>query len=121
MERLETIQKQEKLNEVYRVGEPGPGGGYHDYEIYPVNGPHEVPLACIEFQKGPRNAQDARSGVLDCDLIEIVRDRLKAFQNGPYATTANNLALLHIEEALFWMNKRVEDRIARGVLGTMEK
>lgn len=121
MEKLETIQKRAKLNEVFKVGERGPGGAYHDYEIYPVNGPHEVPLACIEFQKGPRNDQEARHGVLDCDLLEIVRDRLTAFQKGPYSTQENDNALLHIQHALYWMNRRVENRIERGVLGTMEK
>ena len=54
-------------------------------------------------------------------ILEIVRDRLKGFQSGPMATRENACALTHIEEALMWMNKRVEDRIERGVLGTMEK
>jgi hypothetical protein len=57
-------------------------------------------------------------GVLDVDLLEIVRDRLKAFQTGDYATRENACAITHIEEALMWMNKRVEDRAERGVLGT---
>lgn len=124
MEKLSTIQKRENLNGIYRVGEPGPGGAYHDYDIYRRGcNPNttEVAMACIEFQKGPRNSPDSRHGVLDCDLLEIVRDRLKAFQAGPYATRENACALTHIEEALMWMNRRVEDRIERNVLGTMEK
>lgn len=31
------------------------------------------------------------------------------------------MALMHIEEALLWLNKRVEDRIERNVLGTNKK
>ena len=31
------------------------------------------------------------------------------------------IALSRVEEALLWLNKRIEDRIARCVLGTMEK
>lgn len=124
MGKLSTIQKRNNLNAVYRIGEPGPGGAHHDYDIYP-NGCNpnttELPLACIEFQKGPRNDQEARHGVLDCDLLEIVRDRLKAFQAGEFATRENEMALMHIEEALMWMNKRVEDRAERSVLGTMNK
>lgn len=120
MEKLSTIQKRENLNEVYRYGNHGPGGAYHDYEVVDPNDP-EVGLACIEFQKGPRKDPDARHGVLDCDLLEIVRDRLKAFQSGPMATEYNAQALIHVEEALMWMNRRVEDRIERQVLGTMEK
>lgn len=59
--------------------------------------------------------------MLDTDLLEIVRHRLQCFQDGDYATQDNARALQHIEEALLWMNKRVTDRIARGVLGTYEK
>ncbi len=125
MEILHTIQKRNKLNLIYRTGEPGPGGAYHDYDIYDADTPcdlvPEVAMACIEFQKGPRNDPQSRHGILDCDLLEIVRDRLKAFQAGPYATRENEMALMHIEEALLWMNKRTEDRAERNVLGTMAK
>lgn len=127
MEFLKTIQKRNKLNDVCRYGEPGPGGAYHDYDIYPAVADREeylereVALACIEFQKGPRNDPESRHGVLDCDLLEIVRDRLKAFQAGPYATKENEMVLMHVEGALLWMNKRTEDRAERNVLGTMAK
>lgn len=124
MEKLSTIQKHNNLNAIYRYDQPGPGGAYHSYDIYPVDSlpeETELPLACIEFQKGARNDPEARHGVLDSDLLEIVRDRLISFQNGPMATRENKLALRHIEEALLWMNKRVEDRAERGVLGTMKK
>lgn len=122
--KLNTIQKRENLNSIYRTGEPGPGGAYHDYDIYTAGcNPNttEIAMACVEFQKGPRNDPQSRHGVLDSDLLEIVRDRLKAFQSGPMATRENACALTHIEEALMWMNRRVEDRIERNVLGTMEK
>ena len=33
----------------------------------------------------------------------------------------NYCALTHIEEALMWLNRRVEDRIERNVLGTDTK
>lgn len=121
--RLSTIQKRNNLNAVYRNCEIGPGDGFHDYEIYKADETPETcePIAAIDFQKGPRNDPESRHGVLDGDLLEIVRDRLRAFQNGPYATRENALALTHIEEALLWMNKRAEDRAERNVLGTMEK
>lgn len=119
MSKLSTIQKRENLNEVHRMGEPGPGGAYHDYSI--VSAETQEILAALEFQRGPRKDPDARHGALDTDLLEIVRDRLKAFQSGPYATRENACALTHIEEALMWLNKRVEDRIERNVLGTMQK
>ena len=122
MEKLCTIQKRENLNEVYRDGEKGPGGGYHDYAIHLLSEEgEEAHLIQIKFQKGPRKDPNARHGVLDEDLLEIVRDRIKAFQEGPYATRENACALTHIEEALLWLNKRSEDRLERGVLGTYKK
>lgn len=121
MEKLNTIQKRCNLNAVYRMGEMGPGGAYHDYDIYPVEGDREVAMACIEFQRGPRNDPNSRRGVLDCDLLEIVRDRLRAFQAGPMYCEENYFALMHVEAALVYMNQRVENRIERNVLGTTEK
>ena len=123
-EKLSTVQKANKLNEVYRVGEPGPGGAYHDYVVVMPFGSKDNEKSFnvgISFQKGPRNVPSSRHGVLDQDLLEIVRDRLRAFQSGEFACRENALALTHIEEALMWMNLRAEDRAERGVLGTYNK
>ena len=120
MEKLNTIQKSDKLNEVYREGEPGPGGAHHTYIIERSGGTPAF-LLNVEFQHGPRGDHNARDGVLDEDLLEIVRDRLLAFQAGEFACQENAYALHHIEEALMWLNRRKEDRKARGVLGTYEK
>ncbi len=119
MEKLNTIQTRENLNEVHRVGEKGPGGAYHEYMVVAADGQHI--LEHIQFQKGPRKAEDSTPGVLDCDLLEIVRDRLTAFRNGEMTDLYTENALSHVESALFWLSRRVEDRILRGVLGTMEK
>lgn len=119
MKQLDTIQKRENLNHVFRRDELGPGAGFHDYVIARAD-TQEV-VAFVKFQKGPRKADFSRQGVLDCDLMEIVRDRLKAFQEGPLATKENAKALKYIEKALEQMNKRVEDRIKRNALGTMNK
>lgn len=117
---LKTIQKHHNPNEVWRDGEPGPGGAYHKYIVYHY--PSETDTKTeIAFQKGPRNAEESTGGVLDVDLLEIVRDRLKSFQAGEFSCRENACALTHIEEALMWMNKRVEDRAERGVLGTYNK
>lgn len=124
MLKLETIQKRENLNVVYRTGEIGPGGACHDYEIYRAEpDPNEHPriVACVNFQRGPRKDPNARHGVTDQDLLEIVRDRLKGFCTGDMTSEETERALGHVEAALFHLNSRIEDRIARGVLGTMEK
>ena len=46
---------------------------------------------------------------------------MQCFQDGPYASEYNTKALEHIELALMYLNRRVEDRIERNVLGTNNK
>lgn len=119
MIKLLTIQKRENLNTVNVLGEKGNGGAFHNYSIeFGDKGSHHV---SILFQNGPRHLEESRHGVIDTDLLEIVRHRLQCFQEGDFRTRENAIALTHIEEALLWMNKRVEDRIERGVLGTNNK
>ena len=124
MKKLETIQTKEKLNEVFAVDEIGPGGANHEYHIV-LNDDYDKDCAndvvIIQFQKGPRKEENSIHGVLDTDLLEIVRDRLKAFQTGPYSSEYNKKALIGVEIALNALNQRVEDRIARNVLGKNEK
>jgi len=120
MEELSTIQKREKLNMVRRVDEEGPGGAHHSYAIQPLGVPYPTTVI-IDFQKGPRKEEDSTQGVIDSDLLEIVRDRMKCFQAGPFASRENAIVLTHVEEALMWLNRRVEDRIERSVLGTYNK
>jgi len=123
MQKLVRIQKRFNLNEVYVVGDEHPiNKGNHTYHIarqIPYNEMTQLePILDIKFQDGPRNEPDSTTGVLDTDLLEIVRHRLQKFQSGPFATRENAIALTHIEEALMWMNKRVEDRAEIGTLGT---
>ena len=125
MEKIITIQQKEKLNEVYAIDEKGNGGANHLYcieadNIQKVNRKPAFRQE-IQFQNGARNVDGSIQGVLDVDLLEIVKHRLECFQEGPYSSEYNERALHHITEALKWMNKRIEDRIARNVLGTNNK
>ena len=117
MRELTTIQKREKLNKVFAVDEKGNGGANHRYIIVD----NDNTYADIQFQNGARKIQSSTHGVIDSDLLEIVRDRLISFQEGEFATEYNAKALEHIEIALMYMNRRVEDRIERNVLGKNEK
>lgn len=124
MRKISTIQKREKLNDVYSVDEKGPGGAHHKYVIcnhgenaWCTGNNSEGVLNVIQLQCGARKEEDSLHGIIDTDLLEIVRDRLKSFQAGPYSSRENACALTHIEEALMWLNRRVEDRIERAVLG----
>jgi len=114
---IECIQKHFNLNSVVCMDEAHPvNSGHHHYAI--IRADNGGDLMEIKFQNGPRNEPDSIHGILDVDLLEIVRHRLQSFQAGAYATRENALALTHIEEALLWMNKRVEDRAAKNTLGT---
>lgn len=112
---LDMTQKLNRLNDVLRIGDAGPGGAYHHYQVVKTGTSNVV--GEIRYQCGPRAEESSVSGVLDGDLLEMVKDRLTCFQAGPFACEENANALKAVEEALYWMNKRVEDRAKRGVLG----
>lgn len=133
MKQLNTIQKLENLNDVFALDDPGPGGAHHLYQVCRHNTgriseedgtfrtrPENMVLT-VQMQCGGRKEAGSISGAVDADLLEIVRDRLQAFRAGPYACRENACALTHIEEALMWLNRRVEDRMVRGVLGTEQE
>lgn len=121
MRELSTVQKREKLNRVFAVDEKGNGGANHKYLIVSDTGLMQPKETIVQLQNGARKEENSIHGVIDTDLLEIVRDRLKSFQAGPFSSRENACALTHIEEALMWMNRRVEDRIERSVLGTNNK
>jgi len=122
MGKLSTIQKRENLNEVHVKGDIGNGGAYHHYVVFHgLDKDRDETRTDIKFQKGPRNFDCSTGGVLDTDLLEIVRHRLKCFQEGEFATSENARALMHLEEAFLWMNKSVEERIESNVHGTNNK
>ncbi|GKZ04067.1 hypothetical protein ANS017_26380 [Paraclostridium bifermentans] len=121
MEKLITIQKREKLNDVYAVDEKGNGGANHEYLISIDRG-LQVPIEVkIQMQNGVRADENSIQGICDQGLLEIVKHRLEGFQSGPFASEYNAKALEHLEIALMYMNRRVEDRIERNVLGTYNK
>lgn len=71
----------------------------------------------IKFQKGPMQ-EFGQNGCQDEDLLEIVLDRLRSFQNSSFKCRENAIAITKIEEALHWLNHRTKDRCNRGVEGT---
>ena len=113
------IQRSDNLNDVVYDDTVGAGNGRHYYEVQRADTGET--LAAVHFQEGARNDENAKAGVLEGDLLEIVRHRLQCFQKGEFATRENACALTHIEEALMWLNKRKEDRKERNVLGTYQK
>lgn len=113
-----TDHKVNGLNEALTIrvhDEPGPGGSNHDYSIY--RGGNRTR---IRFQKGPIKEAGV-NGISNEALLAIVMDRLVGFQSGEFGNEDNAQALEHLKLALDALHKRIKDRIARGVEGTMKE
>lgn len=92
-------------------------GAPHHFIVKEVNNTEEKTLAIINFQEGPIK-EVGINGVNNEDLLLMVIERLKAFQEGPFANRENELALTKLEEAVMWLRKRTLEREARNVEGT---
>lgn len=108
--------------------QPGAGGANHRYEItgfdtktnpsrFDKDGySSSFSRMIVLFQNGPIKEAGV-NGITQEVLLAIVIDRLRSFQAGPFHSEANSLALKHCELALFNLQARTRDRIARGVEG----
>lgn len=111
--------------EVYPIDERDSDGAHHWYcidvlklsEQEKCEGLFEVPYTVnLKFQKG--GLQEAGpNGITDQALIAIVLDRMRGFQNGPYSSRDNAIAITKLEEALDRMARRYRERALRGVEG----
>lgn len=104
---------------------PGAGGANHHYSITGydttenparLDVPPEHGMEVI-FQNGPIKEAGV-NGVTHEVLLAIVIDRLRSFQDGPFACGPNAIALSGCEVAMYQLQKRTRERIARGVEGT---
>lgn len=93
---------------------------------YSYNAPHTFivervsdnePLLTLHFQEGPIK-ECGVNGVCNEDLIAMVIERLKCFQNSQFNCRENEMAITKLEESLMWLRKRTCDRELRGVEGT---
>jgi hypothetical protein len=76
-------------------------------------------VTALKFQDRP--ISEGFVGLTNEFLIEIIIDRLKAFQSGPFPDPYNAGALTNLEKALECLTVRHEERISRGVQGKYEK
>lgn len=121
--KVDAIQKHNRLNNVFAQGEIGACGERSEYAVMRTRADDETVgdiIAIIQFQHGPRDAAGSVSGILNEDALEMVRDRLTAFQDSAFACSENAMALQHVEAALLYLNKRADSRAERGVLGTLQ-
>lgn len=105
---------------------PGSGGAYHRYEITGFDTSTNPSLAgqgiepkskiVVLFQNGPI-AEHGVNGLTQEALLAIVADRLESFQAGPFSCMENLNALVHVRDAMTWLQSRTKARMARGVEG----
>lgn len=119
---------------IYATDEPGSGGANHRYEIGGIDFSRNASqpdgeifkdvkpgdIMVLLFQNGPIPA-NGTNGLTQEALLAIVADRLRSFQAGPFSNKDNAIALTHIEAAILWLQKRTNDRMRRGVEGTLQK
>lgn len=123
VKRVVTSHKVNGLNDalsIHVMDDPGPGNANHIYWIeFPVGiGPPGCVI--IDFQNGPVKEAGV-NGISNEALLAIVADRLLGFQAGAYACRENAIALTKIQEAMHWLHHRTNERLQRGVEGTMAK
>lgn len=87
------------------------------YQLENLNGEHDITLY---FQEGMVGEKSSKNGTTNEELIAVLLDRLQ-HQNKECRSRETSLAITKIEEALMWLNKRTEDRISRGVLGSKKE
>ncbi len=103
--------------QLHATDKRGSGGANHVYAATWTDKDGTLQQRVINFQNGPINEAGV-NGLTHEVLLAIVADRLRSFQQGPFATRYNALALTHIEDAQNWLNRRTLERMRRGVEGT---
>lgn len=86
----------------------------HHFDVYSGSG--EL-VGHVNFQEGPIKEAGV-NGVNNEDLIAMVICRLEHFQQSPFSSRDNAMAITKLEEALLWLRKRTIGRENRGVEGT---
>jgi hypothetical protein len=95
-----------------------------DDEGNPAGGTSTGRGVVVSWQDGPLSVDGAArepTGAFVEDVIAIAIGRLLFYQRatgGKFACTENEMAIAKLEEALHWLDRRTDDREARGVEGT---
>lgn len=97
----------------------------HEQEVK-FNAPHDFLvhsrednriISHIHFQEGPIK-EAGLNGIMNEDLLHMVRLRLEGFQNSEFKCEENQVALDHVVKALESLESRTKKRVDRGVEGT---
>lgn len=96
----------------------------HKYELFNFER-HDDPGQLLQFiEKHPVKGSltemvTVSDGTTNEEVLSMLIDRL-AFVGDLVPCRETALAKTRVEEALMWLNKRTDDRIRRGILGTRQ-
>lgn len=99
---------------------PVTGTHWEDAEGNPSGGSADGPGYSFPWQQGVVTSPEAINGACVIDVLRSTLQRLEFFNAGKFRCRENSLAITHIEEAIHWCEHRINDRINRGVMSTME-
>jgi len=71
----------------------------------------------IRFQCGPVKEVGVNGTSIE-NVLELLIERLRGFQKGPFSCRENAVAITKMEEAAMWLEKRTQARVKAGVEGT---
>lgn len=119
-----TSHKLNGLNDAITVearDQPGPGGANQEYRLsYAASGDY-ASHTTLKFQHGPLYEDRWPNGLSNESLLAVLIDRLEGFQRGDYACIENDVALDRLKDAMYLLQHRTRERLARGVEGTSVK
>lgn len=87
------------------------------------DGPVQSGTTVIRFCKGNKADQNVprQEGFFTETLIAVAKKYLEENNVGELGTRETSMAITKLDEALMWIQKRADDRKARGVQGTYQK
>jgi hypothetical protein len=91
----------------------------HRYELESFEGGQPQTLQFIEkapIEEGSTEFATVFDGTTNEEVLAVLLDRLNTL-NAKFPCRENALAITKIEEASMWLNRRTENRKARGVEG----
>lgn len=77
------------------------------------------PFINIKFQEGPIPEVGVNGAHIE-DVIDLLIENLRTFNDGPLRCRENSLAITALEEANLWLLKRTMNRIEQSVEGSYE-
>ena len=96
----------------------------HTYEL-PVfkiteNGAEVAETVIVQFCKGAKN-QEGQVGFFTETLIELCKTHLESVNQGDLKNPYTTATVRQLEDALWFIQERINDRQARGVFQTYQK